>query len=150
MEHDLSIWYKNTTEKILAWRTLRQDLSNKAIESLLESVDTWWTFSPWVKNTVDPYRIETWPTPWQLLEKGEFCRNAIALGQAYTLWLCAPQSKTELWLVNNFSEKEVHLITVVEDKHVLNYVMGHITDIDDCNMEILNKISKSDISHIKL
>ena len=150
MEHDLSIWYKNTTEKILAWRMLRQDLTTKTVDTILTTVNTWWTFVPWVKNTLDPYRIDTWPTPWQLIEKGEFCRNAIALGQAYTLWLCAPTIKTELWLVNNFSEKEVHLVAVVDDKHVLNYTLGQVTGIENCDFEVLNKIAQNDISHIKL
>ena len=79
MEHDLSIWYKTTTEKILAWREFRLNAVNMTSDEIIKSTNNWWTFSLWVKKIIDPYKPETWPTPWQLLEKGEFCRSAIAL-----------------------------------------------------------------------
>lgn len=150
MEHDLTIWYKTTTEKILAWREFRKQAVEKSSEDLISLVNNWWTYSPWVNKAIDPFKPKSWPTPWQLLEKGEFCRSAIALGQAYTLWICAPKNKTELWLVNNFSEKELHLVAVVDSKFVLNYTLGQINSIEECDMEVLEKFTKEDLNHIKL
>lgn len=150
MHHDLTVWYGTTTEKILAWRELRTKLVDKQPEEIIEEVDQWWTFTPWVRKTIDPYKPDTWPTPWDMINKGEFCRSAIALGQAYTLWMCSPQFNTELWLVNNFSEKDVHLVVVIDEKTVLNYTLGHVLTLEECNFEILNKVTRSDLSHIKI
>lgn len=150
MENNLSIWYKNTTEKILAWRELRTNSVNMSDSELVNAVNTWWTFSPWVRTTIDPYKPDTWPDPWTMLNRGEFCRSAIALGQACTLWITAPSSTVELWLVNNFSEKDVHLIVVIDEKTVLNYTLGQVMHIQDCDFEVLNKIAKADVSHIKI
>lgn len=150
MEHDLSIWYKTTTEKILAWRKFRQQSVDKTVKELVSLVNTWWTFSPWVNKSIDPYTPSSWPTPWQLLEKGEFCRSAIALGQAYTMWLIAPDNEIELWLVNNFSEQEVHLVVVINSNTVLNYTLGQVVSLEECDFEILEKFTKNDIAHIKL
>lgn len=150
VENNLSIWYKNTTERILAWREFRVNSVDVAIDTLIESVNTWWTFSPWVRKTIDPYKPETWPSPWDMINKGEFCRSAIALGQAYTLWMTSPNTNVELWLVNNFSEKDVHLVVVIDEKTVLNYTLGQVMSIEECDFEILNKITKSDLTHIKI
>lgn len=150
MENNLQVWYGSTTEKILAWRELRTNAVNATIETVIELVNTWWTYSPWVKKTMDPYKPETWPTPWDMINRGEFCRSAIALGQAYTLWLCAPTNEVELWLVNNFSEKDIHLVVVIDKKTVLNYTLGQVMSIEECDFEVLNKIARSDLTHIKI
>lgn len=150
MQHDLTVWYGTTTEKILAWRELRTELLEKTISEIIDRVQNWWTYSPWVKKTVDPYRPDTWPTPWELLDRGEFCRSAIALGQAYTLWMCSPDTEIELWLVNNFSEKNIHLVVVIEKKTVLNYTLGQIFNIEQCDFEVINQYTRSDINHIKI
>jgi hypothetical protein len=150
VHHDLTVWYGTTTEKILAWRELRTKLADKTPEEVVEEIDLWWTFTPWVRKTIDPYKPETWPTPWDMINKGEFCRSAIALGQAYTLWMCSPQLNTELWLVNNFSEKDVHLVVVIDEKTVLNYTLGHVLKLEDCNFEVLNKVTRNELNHIKI
>ena len=150
MHHDLTVWYGTTTEKILAWRELRTKLADKTPEEIIEEVDQWWTFTPWVRKTIDPYKPDTWPTPWDMINKGEFCRSAIALGQAYTLWMCCPKLNVELWLVNNFSEKDVHLVVVIDQIHVLNYTMGQALTVDKCNFELLSKTTKLDLAHIKI
>jgi len=150
VENNLSIWYKTTTEKILAWRELRQNAVDMSVDSIVNAVNTWWTFSPWVRKTIDPYKPETWPTPWDMISRGEFCRSAIALGQAYTLWMTAPNTNVELWLVNNFSEKDIHLVVVIDKKTVLNYTLGQVMSIEECDFELLNKITKDDLTHIKI
>jgi len=150
VHHDLTVWYGTTTEKILAWRELRTKLKDKATNEIIEEVDQWWTFTPWVRKTIDPYRPDTWPTPWDMINRGEFCRSAIALGQAYTLWMCSPQLNIELWLVNNFSEKDVHLVVVIDENTVLNYTLGHVLTLEECNFELLNKVTKSELTHIKI
>ncbi len=150
MHHDLSIWYKTTTEKILAWREFRDQAKDKTLDDIIELVDQWWTFTPWVKKTIDPYKPETWPTPWDMISKGEFCRSAIALGQAYTLWMCFPQANTELWLVNNFSEQDLHLVVVINEKTVLNYTLGHVLPIEECRFEVLDKFTREQLGHVKI
>jgi len=150
MQHDFSVWYGNASQKILAWRELRQELLNKKLEEVIDYVNDWWTFSPWVKKTLDPYKPETWPNPWDMLNRGEFCRSAIALGQAYTLWLSVPNANTELWLVNNFSEKDIHLVVVIDEKYVLNYTLGQVLTVEECDFEVLNRFSRSDLDHIKI
>lgn len=150
VENNLSIWYKTTTEKILAWRELRQNAVDMTVDSLVEAVNTWWTFSPWVRKTIDPFKPETWPTPWDMISRGEFCRSAIALGQAYTLWMTSPHINVELLLVNNFNEKDIHLVVVIDQKTVLNYILGQVMSIEECDFEILSKITKNDLTHIKI
>lgn len=150
MEHNLTHWYGTTTEKILAWRELRQQSIDKSQEYVVQSINNWWAYSLWVKKTIDPYVPSSWPTPWELINRGEFCRSAIALGQAYTLWLCAPDSDVELWLINNFSEKDVHLVVVIDKKHILNYTLGHVLTLEECQYELLNVITKNDLPHIKI
>lgn len=150
MEHDLTHWYGTTSEKILSWRELRRQTSNMALDVAIKKITDWWTYAPWVKKTIDPYRPETWPTPWDMISKGHFCRNALALGQAYTIWILFHDVECELWLINNKSEQDIHLVVVVNKNIVLNYNMGHVESLDDIDYELLSVVNKDDLSHIKL
>lgn len=150
MEHDLTHWYGNTTEKILSWRDLRKKSAEAGKEASIKLINNWWTYAPWVRKTIDPYKPDTWPTPWDMINKGHFCRSAIALGQAYTFWTLYPDMDCELWLINNKSEQDVHLVVAIDKKLILNYNMGHIEHIEDIDHELLAVTVKSDLAHIKL
>jgi len=151
LEHSLTHWYGSTTEKILAWRELRKSFqSPEDINSSLNTIANWWTYAPWVRKTIDPYKPESWPTPWDMINKGHFCRSAIALGQAYTIWSIFPDLKCEIWLINNRSEQDVHLITVVNDSIMLNYTMTILVNTENADYELLNTVKREELKHIKL
>lgn len=150
MEHNLTHWYGSTTEKILSWRELRQKSAESAITDSINLINNWWTYAPWVKKTIDPYKPDTWPTPWDMINTGHFCRSAIALGQAYTFWSLFPDMSCELWLINNKSEQDVHLVVVIDGSMVLNYNMGHVEDLNNMDYELLSVTTKEDLTHIKL
>lgn len=150
MQPDTTVWYGTTTEKILAWRALRQEAANTSLLETINMVNAWWTYTPWVRKTIDPYKAESWPGPWDMINRGQFCRSAIALGQAYTLWLCRPDIQTELRLVNNFSEKDIHLVVVIDEKFVLNYTLGQVLTLEECDFESLSMVNRLDLKHIKI
>ena len=85
-----------------------------------------------------------------MINKGYFCRSAIALGQAYTFWNIFPDVDCELWLINNKSEQDVHLVVVIDKTMVLNYIMGHVESVDSMDYELLAVTRKEDLTHIKL
>ena len=85
-----------------------------------------------------------------MIQKGHFCRSAIALGQAYTFWTLFPNMDCELWLINNKSEQDVHLVVVIDHELVLNYTMGHVEKVDAMDHELLAVTKKEDLTHIKL
>lgn len=150
MEHDLTHWYGSTSEKILNWRELRQKAAEQGVKASIDLINNWWTYAPWVRKTIDPYKPETWPTPWDMIQKGHFCRSAIALGQAYTFWTLFPDMDCELWLINNKSEQDIHLVVVIDHELVLNYTMGHVEKVVDMDHELLSVTKKEDLTHIKL
>lgn len=150
MEHNLTHWYGSTSEKILSWRELRQKSAEAGVEPAIVMVNDWWTYAPWVKKTIDPFKPDTWPTPWDMINRGSFCRSAIALGQAYTLWNIFPNLDCELWLINNKSEQDIHLVTVLDKTSVLNYNMGYIESVESMDYELLAVTKKEDLSHIKI
>ena len=150
MEHDLTHWYGTTSEKILSWRELRKQSAEAGAKAAISMINNWWTYAPWVRKTIDPYKPDSWPTPWDMINKGYFCRSAIALGQAYTIWTIFPQLDCELWLINNKSEQDVHLVAVIDKTMVLNYIMGHVESVDDMDYELLEVTKKEDLTHIKL
>lgn len=150
MEHDLTHWYGTTSEKILSWRELRKESSQTSFDDAIKKITDWWTYAPWVKKTIDPYKPDTWPTPWDMIQKGHFCRSALALGQAYTIWILFPNSDCELWLINNKSEQDIHLVVVIDKKLILNYNMGYIEKLEEADYELLAVVHKEDLTHIKL
>lgn len=150
MVHSLTHWYGTATEKILSWRELRKSLQTVGVDSAIKDIADWWTYAPWVKKTIDPYKPETWPTPWDMINKGHFCRSAIALGQAYTIWSIFPNIDCEIWLINNRSEQDIHLITVVNHSIMLNYTMTDLVPIETGDFELLQVVKREELAHIKL
>lgn len=150
MEHDLTHWYGTTSEKILSWRELRKQSANLTVEEAVKKITDWWTYAPWVKKTIDHYNPANWPTPWDMIKQGEFCRSALALGQAYTVWILFPQLDCELWLINNRSEQDIHLVVVIDKKMVLNYNVGHVEQLENMDYELLAITKIDDLKHIKL
>ena len=78
MEHDLTHWYGNTTEKILSWRDLRKKSAEAGKEASIKLINNWWTYAPWVRKTIDPFKPDTWPTPWDMINKGEITQAVMS------------------------------------------------------------------------
>lgn len=85
---------------------------------------------PYGARTLDYYSPDKWPTPWEILYSGKFCKNSISLLMFYTLTLTGSDNNVELHLIND--NEDMYLVPVIDSKYVLNYELVQV-----CNFEEL-------------
>jgi hypothetical protein len=93
--------------RLIAWRDLRATAENS--ETFLKNVVNVYKSCPQTKTNTDYYKKDTWPTPWQLLEKNNYSFFDTVLGIAYTLKL------TEC-----FNQKKISIINVINKQQNKN------------------------------
>lgn len=113
-------------DRLREWRSFRKQISTLGTEQQLESVIAWWKMAPLGTRVIDIYNSNDWPDPWELIHKGEFDENAIALGMAYSIQLLEKQ--TELCLLQDRADHFLGLIVLVDKTHILNYTYGIVEE----------------------
>lgn len=141
---NLEHWFLDKQGKLLAWREWRSQLSAMDTASALQEAATWWKFVPLVNKTIDPWRMETWPNPWELISNGSFCASAQGLGIFYSLVLSGIDCKLVLAVV----DQSPRLMVLLSDNKLLNYYDGEIVDMDFVNLQILQTWAPSDLARL--
>ena len=139
------VWQLKPDERLKEWRAFRNDAKQKDIEDILLDVIEWWKYTPVSSRVIDAYDNTDWPDPWQLLHKGDFDENSIALGMGYTLHLMG--YPCDILLIQNRENHLLKLIVLVDKTHILNYTYGNIdkiTVLDSC--EVLSQYNTKDMS----
>lgn len=121
-----NIWMLSPDDRLREWRSFRKQISTLGTEQQLESVIAWWKMAPLGTRVIDIYNSNDWPDPWELIHKGEFDENAIALGMAYSIQLLEKQ--TELCLLQDRADHFLGLIVLVDKTHILNYTYGIVEE----------------------
>jgi hypothetical protein len=117
------------------WKKLRNSLveSQSDIEQL-ETVFSWWGKCPVASQWLDYDRTENWPDPWELITTKNLDYSAISLGIEYTLLLCGDErwtaDRVQVWLASDINRTMQHLVTVIDNKMVLNACSLKIVDLD--------------------
>lgn len=142
----MDIWFTDKQTRLAAWREWRENLASQQNSQLLESVAHWWKFVPMVNKTVDQWREETWPTPWELVGEGEFCSNAQGLGIFYTLTLLGIDCELILAQIKDLDESRLMVLT--SDKKLLNYYDGEVIDIDLATLQLVRVWQPSDLARL--
>jgi hypothetical protein len=130
-------FFLSQEERILAWRSFRQNLEGKPETEQLENIAEWFGQAPLSTFVLDFDRPDTWITPWEIMSEGDFCTTAIAYMMEQTLLLLgwAPE-RLRLIYVRNMQIQDQMMILLVDDKYALNYehkaVFNFDNDRSDC------------------
>ena len=141
----LEHWFTDKQTRLAEWRSWRDSLSAIDYQSTIEKIAVWWKFVPLINKAIDPWREETWPTPWELIGRGEFCVNAQGLGIFYTM--CLMNLDCQLKLAQIRSQDETRLLVLASGNKLLNYYDGLVTDIQD-DVQILYRWEPSDLARL--
>lgn len=117
------------------WKDLRNGLVDLSKSELLKVVE-FWALAPLCSRTIDYYSFETWPTAWELLHQGNFCKSTIGLGIFYTLYHAFPGNKIGLKLIKDLDIEDIYLVSSV-DKMILNFEYNAIVDFDEISQKVL-------------
>lgn len=127
-------WFESPSKRLALWRDFRKNLDTNDIMGLCTTVIDWWQTAPLVSIAIDPDNISGWPTPWELLHRGDFCENSLALGMSYTIYYANSNIKNELVYVTDKKKSIEKLCALIDNKHLLNYerdMISNFTDLED-------------------
>lgn len=137
----------HSEERLALWKTLRGNLKELPLIEQLAVISQFCSKIPAGVRTVDYYNPANWPTPWEILYYGQFCRSSISLIIFYTLtMLNGKEQNIELWVVKDNSGD--YLLPVIDNQFILNYEPGKISKHSDvCDYFIV--MQKFSINQIK-
>lgn len=76
---------QNYEERLAIWRDFRESLNES--KDPVQDVINFYSTASTVRMHTDPYDMNSWPDPWELLEENIYCNYCILLGICYTLQL---------------------------------------------------------------
>lgn len=113
-------------DRIKLWKEFRKDLTGTDYEQL-KKIAEFWGDMPFGSRCIDFYTPRTWPTPWEILHSGQFCRNTISLLIYYTLILNTTFSnRVSMHLIKD--PDDIFVAPIVDDKHILNYILNEVQE----------------------
>jgi hypothetical protein len=74
-------------ERLSLWKALRSSLATMPEEEQLDAVAKFWAQAPLHKFAYDVEKPETWPSPWEMINDGEWCARSVGIGIEFTLRL---------------------------------------------------------------
>ena len=110
--------------------SLTKDQTDK--DQLLIVADYWHQF-PISTFYLDVDRPEYWPSPWQILFEGDYCRSTLAYLMEQTLLMSDDRwdtSRLKLKLIDDRMNSNLFMILVADNKYVANYSLNEIIDFD--------------------
>ncbi len=112
------MWPTNFEHRLASWHSLRQRAATAPIPQCLQSINQWWTNTPWQPYYLHWHDRSAWPDPWQLLADNFYCDLARALGMLYTIALIDRPDIQDA----RIAETELgNLVLVHGEKYILNW-----------------------------
>lgn len=112
-------------ERLSAWVAFRRGLEAMPPEDRLAPVAAWWAQAPLLTIAYDPEAPDTWPSPWEMVHAGDWCRNSVAIGMEATLRLSGvPAERLELAMLIAPGEERMGLVAVFDGATALNHEWG--------------------------
>jgi hypothetical protein len=139
-------WFLDRQGKLLAWRDWRSQLLNMSPEDAYKEVAEWWGLVPMISRGIDPWNHDTWPTPWELVVRGQFCPSGQGLGMYYSLILAGFDCKLILAILNE--ETQPRLMVLLPNNKLLNYYHNHIVPLDEADIQLLNSWTPVDLPNL--
>lgn len=124
----MSQWNNSTTnQRLNQWMTFRDSLRDFSFDEQVDQTARHFQDWPHGSRCVDYYDPDTWPTPWEILHHGLYCRNTAAILMHDTLRIINNHADLELVLVDDLGE--VYLALLVEKHSILNVVLGEVSNL---------------------
>lgn len=119
-------------QRIVEWRSLRKEITTLSLEDKLNRISIFFKSIPLGKRCIDYYNPETWPSPWEILSEGMFCKNTAGLLIYHTVYIVLDESfrnNISLCLIEDSQDR--YLVTIFDNKYVINYYLGEVVLFDE-------------------
>jgi hypothetical protein len=119
-------------DRLSDWKQFRSSLASMSEPDQLAAVARYWAQAPEMSYACDPEAPETWPTPWEMISDGGWCRHSRAIGMEFTLRLAGWHAdRLRLALINDKDRSDVFFVLVVDEAYYLNYDHGEVVPVPE-------------------
>jgi hypothetical protein len=78
--------------------------------------------------SLDPYDIQTWPSVWEMLHRGNYCKFSTAIGMAYTLFYIDEKIENRIIRVYDEANSDIYMTALIDGRWLLNYNLTEVAD----------------------
>lgn len=118
-------WNLSTaSQRIQQWSDFRTEIASLCFADQCTAVAQWFRSWPMGARSVDPWDAHSWPSPWEILHHGWFCRCTAAILIYDTLTIINSSAPVELVLINDTTD--VYVAALVEKTQLLNVHLGEV------------------------
>lgn len=126
-------------DRIASWKDLRKKISTMDDLDALATVAEYWSYAPLSNTSYDPDTPSEWLSPWEMVSKGEWCRQMLAVAMEFTLRLSGwDESRLKLVHMRDYDISEEVFVLKIDDKYALNYSEGEVVEFPKTEQVITN------------
>lgn len=122
------MWLDPPQKRLANWREFRRELDTTDVKAACEQVSQWWRFAPQSTLSIDPYDISTWPSVWEMLHQGDYCKFSTAIGMAYTIFYIDESVKNRILRVYDHANSDIYMTALINEHWLLNYNLCEMTE----------------------
>jgi hypothetical protein len=122
------MWFESPQRRLASWRTFRQGLDVNDLSDTCHDVCKWWGFAPMSNISLDPYDIQTWPSVWEMLHRGNYCKFSTAIGMEYTLFYIDEKIENRIIRVYDEANSDIYMTALIDGRWLLNYNLTEVAD----------------------
>jgi len=120
------------------WKKFRNDLTALTEPEQLASVANYWAKAPVKTMAYDPEALDTYPTPWEMMDENDWCRNSVAVGMDFTLRLAGwSPDRLRIKMMRDYDISDQKLVVEIDGQTLLNYDYGCAVAIPKTRFDIL-------------
>lgn len=125
-------------EQLSEWKLLREEIKTLDDATALQRVADYWSRAPLDKMAYDPEDQNEWPSPWEMIMAHSWCPYSVAIGMEFTLRLGGwNPDRMKLKLIRDYDICDQRMVLVVDDKLVLNYIVGDVEEYPQTKHDVL-------------
>lgn len=131
----MSTWTSNpfvelssSGDRIASWKQVRKMIEGLEDIEALEIVAEYWSYALLSSYSYPIDDIENWPSEWELVGSGNWCRDSVAVAMETTLRLAGwDASRLTIQYIRDYEISEEILILKIDDQYALNYKVGKVS-----------------------
>jgi len=108
------------------WRDFRTSIQSLSLEDQLKEIAIYWSAVATIPHYFNfDLPQNEWPSPWELIFEGGFCKNAIAYLMFKTIDILYKENQQnidiKLLLIKDLERSDMYLAVLIQDQYLLNY-----------------------------
>jgi hypothetical protein len=127
-------------DRLVHWKEFRKGLSAMPEEEQLVRTAEYWALAPLASFTHDTEHPESWPSPWEMISDGEWCRNSVAIGMEFTLRLSGwDPARLLLADLRDYDISDQYFVLIIDGRKVMNYTYAEVVDFPSTKHDVIGR-----------